>query len=334
MRAYLARRLALLIPTLLGIIALNFIIIQLAPGGPAQALLAHAHASTPPGAALYRGSAGTSAATIAQLNAQFGFNQPPLARFLRLAGNDLTFNLGTSDTCGQPVSQLIWQRLPVSLSLGAWSTLLVYLVSIPLGLCKALRQGTRFDAASSLIILALYATPSFLLATLCLAWAGQGSALSLFPLRGLGDGTLTSYAWHIALPTIAMAAGGFASLTILTKNAVLEEISKLYTTTARARGASEAQILLRHILPSALLLNLATLPAALTGILFSSALLIEIIFSLQGLGQLGYQAILSRDYPVMFGTLYVYTLTALILRIAGDLLYTVLDPRIGFARRV
>jgi microcin C transport system permease protein len=342
MTRYFLRRILLIIPTLFAIIAINFAIVQLAPGGPAQAIIAKLHQpGSTPGNSLYRGGENLDA-TTARLNAEFGFNQPPLTRFLHMLRGYLTFNLGNSLSSGAPVASLIWQRLPVSLSLGLWSTLIIYLISIPLGILKAARNGSTFDTATGTIIAAGYAIPGFLLAILLITLLGQGGILPLFPLRGLASpgaatwplpARIADYAWHLVLPTIAMTAGGFATLTLLTKNAILEETQKLYVTTARAKGASEPRILRRHILPNAAILLAATLPAALTTILFTSALLVEIIFSLNGLGLLGFNAILTRDYPVMFGTLYIYTIIALTLRLLGDFLYALLDPRIDFDSR-
>jgi microcin C transport system permease protein len=345
MTGYFIRRLLLAIPTLFCIIAINFFVVQLAPGGPVQSIMEQLHhaagggEAAAQGAASYRGAQGLDAGMVRQLDAQFGFDKPPLTRFALMLRGYLTFNLGQSFFQGEAVSTLIWQRMPVSLSLGLWSTLIVYLVSIPLGIGKAVRDGGRFDLASSLIILSLYAIPGFLLAIFSIVIFGQGGFLPLFPLRGLAaadaatlplPARIADYAWHMVLPTLAMTAGGFASLTMLTKNSVLEEIRKLYVLTARAKGASELRVLLRHVLPNAMLLVIAGFPAAFVSILFTSALLVEIVFSLNGLGLLGYTAVLQRDYPVMFGTLYVYTLVGLLMRILGDFLYTVLDPRIDF----
>ena len=254
----------------------------------------------------------------------------------------LTFNLGTSFFQGQSVLSLVWQRLPVSISLGLWSTLIVYMVSIPLGIRKAIRDGSRFDLGSSLLILAGYAIPGFLLAIFLIVLFGSGGLAPVFPLRGLASpdaasyswpGRIADYAWHLVLPTIAMTIGGFASLTMLTKNSFLEEIRKLYVLTARAKGASEARVLYGHVFRNAMLLVIAGFPAAFISILFTSALLVEIVFSLNGLGLLGYNAVLQRDYPVMFGTLYIYTLTGLVMQVIGDFLYTLIDPRIDFDTR-
>lgn len=340
MRTYWLRRFLLVIPTLFAIIAINFLVVQLAPGGPVQVLEQKLHVPAP--GSLYRGDAAPDNAMLAQLNAQFGFDKPMLARFWIMLRGYATFNLGRSFTTGTPVTTLIAQRLPVSLSLGLWSTLIVYLVSIPLGIFKAVRNGSRADGITGIVIITGYAIPGFLLAIFLIVLFGQGGMVPIFPLRGLTTpGSITwpwqariaDYAWHMVLPTLAMTAGGFATLTMLTKNAFLEEMQKLYVTTARAKGASDLRVLLRHVLPNAGLLLVATLPGALVSILFSSALLVEIIFSLNGLGYLGYEAVLQRDYPVMFGTLYVYTLVGLVLRILGDFLYTMLDPRIDFEGR-
>lgn len=349
MIAYFTRRILLVVPTLFGIIAINFFVVQFAPGGPVESIMAHYRHSAvqggeagAPQAGLYRGAEGLDAGRVAQLNAQFGFDKPPLTRFLIMLRGYLTFNLGQSFFQGASVASLIWQRLPVSLSLGLWSTLIVYLVSIPLGITKAVHDGAKFDIASSLVILGGYAIPGFLLAIFLVVIFGRGGLAPIFPLRGLASpdaghwgwpARIADYAWHMVLPTIAMTAWGFASLTMLTKNSFLEEIRKLYVTTARAKGASEARVLYRHVLPNAMLLVIAGFPAAFISILFTSALLVEIVFSLNGLGLLGYDAVLARDYPVMFGTLYVYTITGLVMRIIGDFLYTVLDPRIDFETR-
>jgi microcin C transport system permease protein len=345
---YLGKRILLIIPTLFGIIAINFFVVQLAPGGPIQTVMAkvkstHHGETAAPARGLYRGAQGLDPTMIAQLKKQFGFDKPPLTRFLMMLRGYLTFNLGQSFFLGQSVLSLVWQRLPVSLSLGLWSTLIVYLVSIPLGVRKAVLDGSRFDLTSSLFILIGYAVPGFLLAIFLVVLFGSGGIAPLFPLRGLASDDapgwpwplrIADYAWHLILPTIAMTIGGFASLTMLTKNSFLEEIRKLYVLTARAKGASETRVLYGHIFRNAMLLVIAGFPAAFIDILFTSALLVEIVFSLNGLGLLGYNAVLQRDYPVMFGTLYIYTLTGLVMQVIGDFLYTVVDPRIDFERRM
>jgi microcin C transport system permease protein len=347
---YLGKRLLLIIPTLFGIIAINFFVVQFAPGGPVETVIAkiksqHNHpgeVATPLRSA-YRGNEGLDPSMIAQLKKQFGFDKPPLTRFAIMLRGYLTFNLGQSFFQGASVLSLVWQRLPVSLSLGLWSTLIVYAVSIPLGIAKAVRDGSRFDLTSSLFILIGYAVPGFLLAIFLVVLFGSGGLLPMFPLRGLASADagswpwpvrIADYAWHLILPTIAMTIGGFASLTMLTKNSFLEEIRKLYVLTARAKGASETRVLYGHIFRNAMLLVIAGFPAAFIGILFTSALLVEIVFSLNGLGLLGYNAVLQRDYPVMFGTLYIYTLAGLAMQVIGDFLYTVIDPRIDFETRM
>ena len=357
MALYLLRRLLLLIPTLLGIIAINFAVVQLAPGGPVQQIMAElrGHGSmsqmsgtttemgvglATPGA--YRGAAGMDKQLIARLRRSFGFDKPPLTRFLDMVGGYLRFDFGRSFFRGQSVIALIRARLPVSISLGLWSTLIVYLVSIPLGIRKAVHDGTRFDAVTSALVLTGYAIPSFLLAIVLVVLFAGGSFWHVFPLRGLAStgashwpwpARIEDYAWHLVLPLAAVTAGGFASLTLLTKNSFLEEIRKHYTVTARAKGATEARVLYGHVFRNACLLLVAGFPQAFINILFTSQLLVEIVFSLNGLGELGFQAAIQRDYPVMFGTLYIFTLIALVMQILGDLLYTLVDPRIDFTAR-
>ena len=275
-------------------------------------------------------------------NANFGFDKPPLTRFGLMLRGYLSFDFGRSFFRDSTVLGLIAQRLPVSLSLGLWSTLLVYLVSIPLGIRKAVRDGTAFDVATSAVVLIAYAVPAFLFAIMLVVIFAGGKYLQWFPLRGLATpgadawswpARAADYAWHIVLPTVALVAGGFAGLTILTKNCFLEEIRKQYVLTARAKGANEGRVLYGHVFRNAMLLIVAGFPSAFLGILFSSALLVEIIFSLDGLGLLGFESVLRRDYPVIFGTLYIFTLFGLLLQIVGDLLYTVVDPRIDFEAR-
>jgi microcin C transport system permease protein len=336
---YLGKRILLIIPTLFGIIAINFAVVQFAPGGPIETVNAKVKAShghvgevAAPVQSAYRGAQGLDPAMVAQLKKQFGFDKPPLVRFFIMVRGYLTFDLGQSFFQGQSVVSLVLQRLPISLSLGLWSTLIVYAVSIPLGIRKAVQDGSRFDLSSSLLILTGYAIPGFLLAIFAIVLFGSGGLLPVFPLRGLASPD-ADYGWHMILPTIAMTAGGFASLTMLTKNSFLEEIRKLYVLTARAKGASETRVLYGHIFRNAMLLVIAGFPAAFISILFTSALLVEIVFSLNGLGLLGYNAVLQRDYPVMFGTLYIYTLAGLVMQIIGDFWYTVIDPRIDFESR-
>jgi len=354
MGAYLIRRLLLVIPTLFGIIAINFAVIQFAPGGPVEQTIAELRgkgalssrlgsAGSDFGAAgSYRGARGLDPQIIEDIKKTFGFDKPPLTRFTEMIAGYMRFDFGRSFFRDQTVWQLILMKMPVSISLGLWSTLLIYVISIPLGIAKAVRDGSRFDLATSAAVLVGYAVPSFLFAILLVVLFAGGSFLQLFPLGGLtSEGAaalpwpsrLGDYLWHMALPTLAMVIGGFASLTMLTKNCFLDEIGKQYTVTARAKGASEQRVLYRHIFRNAMLLVVAGFPQAFVGILFTSALLVEIIFSLDGLGLLGFQAAIQRDYPVMFGTLYIFTLLGLLMQIVGDMLYTVVDPRIDFERR-
>ena len=355
MGAYLLRRLALLVPTLIGIVAINFAIVQLAPGGPVQQALSEMKgrgagaaervsgpSSDLQGASGYRGAAGLDPRLVADLKQRFGFDKPASRRFLIMLGDYLRFDFGQSFFRGQSVLHLVLTRMPVSVSLGLWSTLLVYLVSVPLGIAKAVRDGTRFDMATSAAVLVGYAVPSFLFAILLAVLFAGGSFVQWFPLRGLTTpgasawpwpARVADYAWHLVLPITAMVAGGFASLTILTKNSFLEEIRKQYVVTARAKGAGERRVLYGHVFRNAMLLIVAGFPSAFLSILFSSALLVEIVFSLDGLGLLGFESAIRRDYPVIFGTLYIFTLFALVLQIVGDMLYTVVDPRIDFEAR-
>ncbi len=354
MGAYVVRRLLLVIPTLFGIIAINFAIIQFAPGGPVEQMIAELKGrgdissrlvgarSDMAGAGTYRGTSGLDPAIVADIRRMFGFDKPPLTRFRDMISGYLRFDFGRSFFRDQTVLQLLLQRMPVSISLGLWSTLLVYGISIPLGIAKAVRHGSRFDIATSAVVLVGYAVPGFLLAIMLVVVFAGGSFLHWFPLNGLltegaadwpWPARAADYLWHMVLPTVAMVVGGFASLTMLTKNCFLEEIGKQYTVTARAKGASENRVLYGHMFRNAMLLIVAGFPSAFISILFTSALLVEIIFSLDGLGLLGFQAAIQRDYPVMFGTLYLFTLAGLLLQIVGDLMYTLVDPRIDFESR-
>ena len=358
MAAYLVRRLLLVIPTLFGIITINFVVVQFAPGGPVEQMVAElrgqggsvtgrmtgagAAEAMPANDGSYRGGRGLDPHTLADIKRMFGFDKPAPERFLLMLRDYLRFDLGRSFFRDKTVIELIKQKMPVSISLGLWSTLLVYFVSIPLGIAKAVRDGSRFDVISSGAVLIGYAIPGFLFAILLVVLFAGGSFVQWFPLRGLhSTGTeswsiparIGDYLWHMVLPTVALVVGGFAGLTVLTKNCFLEEIRKQYVVTARAKGAGEQRILYRHIFRNAMLLIVAGFPSAFIGILFSSALLVEIIFSLDGLGLLGFESAIQRDYPVMFGTLYVFTLLGLLMQIIGDMLYTVVDPRIDFEAR-
>ena len=367
MIAYTFRRLLFMVPTLLGIMIVNFIVVQAAPGGPVDVMIARikghggeatarvggstggetmgaqpATASQAGGEARYRGARGIDRELIRQLEKQYGFDRPAGERFILMLGNYLRFDFGQSFFRDQRVIDLIIQKLPVSISLGLWTTLLIYLISIPLGVAKAVRDGSTFDVWTSAVVIVGYAIPGFLFAIMLIVLFAGGSFWAWFPLRGLVSDSWASlswparigdYFWHIALPIVALVIGGFAGLTMLTKNSFLEEINKQYVVTARSKGLSKPRVLYGHVFRNAMLLVVAGFPAAFIGILFTGALLIEVIFSLDGLGLLGFEAAINRDYPIMFGALYIYTLIGLLLNLISDLTYAMIDPRIDFARR-
>ncbi|WP_110647763.1 microcin C ABC transporter permease YejB [Salinicola peritrichatus] len=355
MASYIVRRLLLMIPTLLGILLLNFIIVQAAPGGPIDQMMARFEGLNSAASTGLEGGGGDSVGgsdsqrlrgvndQLRQaLTEEFGFDKPAWERFALMLRDYATFDLGDSLFRGQPVIDLILDRLPVSISLGLWTSLLVYLISIPLGIRKALRHGSAFDVWSSGVVIVGYAIPGFLFAILLIVVFAGGSYLDWFPLRGLTSsnfdelsllGKIQDYFWHIALPVTASAIGSFATLTMLTKNSFLDEIHKQYVLTARAKGASERRVLYGHVFRNAMLIIIAGLPSALIGIFFTGSLLIEVIFSLNGLGLLGFEAVMQRDYPLIFGTLYLYTLIGLLLKLISDLTYVWVDPRIDFATR-
>ena len=360
MFAYIIRRIALIPLTLFGIIALNFAIVQMAPGGPVERVLAQLKGMDVNGISglsggsgdiarvsgannsMYRGAQGLDPAFVKDIEKQFGFDKPPLERFTLMMKNYLTFHLGQSFYRTIDVGDLIVEKMPVSISIGLWSTLIIYLISIPLGIAKAVRDGSRFDVATSYIVVIGYAVPSFMFAIVLIVLFAGGSYLNWFPLRGLTSdnwsslsmgGKVLDYLWHLILPVTAMTIGGFASLTMLTKNCFLDEINKQYVLTAKAKGLTQNRILYGHVFRNAMLLVIAGFPAMLVGMLFTGSLLIEVIFSLDGLGLLGYQAILDRDYPVVFGTLYLFSLIGLVLNLLSDLTYHMVDPRIDFESR-
>ena len=358
MLAYLVRRIALIPLTLLGIITLNFVIAQIAPGGPVEIMLAHLQGiDTSAGAQIsggnsdrvagggggkYRGAQGLDPELVKRIEKQFGFDKPAPERYVMMIKSYLTFDLGESYYKSQKVTALILDKLPVSISIGLWSTLIIYLVSIPLGISKAVRDGSNFDVATSYVIFIGYAVPAFLFAIFLIVVFAGGSYFSWFPLRGLTSdnweelsafGKIKDYFWHLALPVTAMTIGGFASLTMLTKNSFLEEINKQYVLTARAKGLSQSRVLYGHVFRNAMLLVIAGFPAALIDILFTSSVLIEVIFSLDGLGLLGFESTTNRDYPVIFGTLYIFSLVGLTLNLISDMAYHVVDPRIDFESR-
>ena len=367
MLAYIIRRVLLMVPTLFGIMILNFMIVQAAPGGPVEQLIAQisgtavdatarlggadlgetgqsqtAQAGDSSISSKYRGARGLDPEFIKELEVLYGFDKPAHERFFKMIGSYLRFDFGVSFFRDRSVIDLVIDKMPVSISLGIWTTLLVYFISIPLGVAKAVRDGTRFDIWTSATIIVGYAIPNFLFAVLLVVLFAGGSFWDVFPLRGLTSENwsemgwpdrIADYFWHITLPVISMVIGGFATLTMLTKNSFIEEINKQYVLTARAKGLTERRVLYGHVFRNAMLIVVAGFPSAFVGILFTGNLLIEIIFSLDGLGLLGFEAVINRDYPVMFGTLFVFTLLGLFLNLLGDLMYVVIDPRIDFERR-
>lgn len=360
MGAYILRRLLLMIPTLLGIMIINFALVQFLPGGPIEQILAQLEEETSAtarisgggggeaggtngaGESAYQGARGLPPDFIADLEKQFGFDKPPLERFLLMMGNYIRFDFGESYFRSISVVDLVLEKMPVSISLGLWSTLLAYLISIPLGIRKAVRDGSRFDTWSSGIIIFAYAIPGFLFAILLLVLFAGGSYYKIFPLRGLTSdnwselsmvGKALDYLWHIVLPVTASTISAFATLTLLTKNSFLDEIKKQYVITARAKGLTERRVFYGHVFRNAMLIIISGFPALFIGIFFAGSLIIEIVFSLDGLGRLGFEAAVNRDYPVLFGTLYVFGLIGLFVNLLSDLTYVWVDPRIDFESR-
>ena len=367
MLAYIIRRLLLIIPTLFGIMVINFVIIQFAPGGPVEQLIAelqgtavHATARFSGGggsdiqgaqntpnqtsdiANKYRGAQGLRPEIIEAIEKQFGFDKPAHERFFTMLWNYARFDFGESYFRDQKVIDLVLEKMPVSISLGLWTTLFVYLIAIPLGIKKAVRDGSRFDVWTSGVVITGYAIPGFLFAILLIVMFAGGRYFDWFPLRGLTSANweelstlqqILDYLWHITLPVLALVIGGFAGLTMLTKNSFLDQIKQQYVQTARAKGLSENQVLYGHVFRNAMLIVIAGLPEALVGMFFVGNFFIEIIFNLDGIGLLGFEAISQRDYPVIFGTLFLFTLLGLVLRLISDVLYQVIDPRINFDAR-
>ena len=359
MGAYVLRRLLLIVPTLFGIMVINFIVVQAAPGGPGEQALAQIRGdvvsatervsgggadrgSASSGSETYRGARGLDPDIVEDIVRMYGFDKPAHERFFEMMGNYIRFEFGTSFFRDTEVIDLVIEKMPVSISLGLWTTLLVYSISIPLGVKKAVRDGSAFDIWTSAVVIVGYAIPAFLFAILLIVLFAGGSFFDWFPLRGLTSdnwdelglgGKILDYFWHIALPVTAMVIGGFASLTMLTKNSFIEEINKQYVLTARAKGLTENRVLYGHVFRNAMLIVVAGFPSAFVGILFTGSMLIEIIFSLDGLGLLGFEAAINRDYPVMFATLYFFTLLGLLMNLVGDIMYTIIDPRIDFERQ-
>jgi microcin C transport system permease protein len=369
MAAYLLKRLLLIIPTMLGIMVISFAIIQFAPGGPVERVIAQITGTDSgatsrisggqgdgigaqqsarqmgaqdPSASKYRGAQGLDPEFIKQLEKQFGFDKPPIERFFLMMKNFITFDFGKSYFRDVSVLQLIKEKLPVSISLGLWMTIITYLISIPLGIRKAVHDGERFDTWTSAVLVVGYAIPGFLVAVLLLVLFAGGSFVQWFPLRGLTSdnwsqltlaGKVMDYFWHLTLPIIAMSLGAFTTMAFLTKNSFLDEIRKQYVMTARAKGLNERQILYGHVFRNAMLLIIAGFPGAFIRSFFAGALLIETIFSLDGLGLLSFESIINRDYPVVFATLFIFSLLGLVVNLVSDFVYTMVDPRIDFESR-
>ncbi|WP_120501935.1 microcin C ABC transporter permease YejB [Roseovarius sp. EL26] len=357
MAAYILRRLLLIFPTLLGVMIINFALVQFLPGGPVEQVIAQMQGegdvfgsfaggetdSTVTGDNAVQGDTrGFPPEFIEELEAQFGLNKPPLERFFTMMGNYLRFDFGESYFRKKNVIDEVLQKMPVSISLGLWTILLSYLVSIPLGIRKAVRDGSSFDVWTSGIIIAAYAIPAFLFAIMLMVLFAGGSFWQIFPLRGLTSdnweqlsmmGKVLDYFWHIALPVTALSISGFATLTLLTKNSFLDEIGKQYVVTARAKGLSERKVLYGHVFRNAMLIVIAGFPGLFVSVFFTGNLLIETIFSLDGLGRLFFEVAVGRDYPVMFAILYLSTLIGLVVALIGDLTYVLVDPRIDFEKK-
>ncbi len=344
MWSYILKRILLMIPTLIGVLTLTFVVIQFVPGGPVEQAVhdlrrGQSESGGGSGGFSLRTHTGVDAQQVEQLKKLYGFDKPPLQRYFLMLGRFARFDLGDSYFRHQSVWSLIVSKLPVSISIGLWTFLLTYLISVPLGIAKALKNGSKFDVATSLIVLIGFAIPGFVLGVLLLVLFGGGSFWQLFPLRNLTSdnwatlslgGKILDYLWHITLPIVASVVGSFAVVTMLTKNAFLDEIRKQYVLTARAKGLSERRVLWKHLFRNALLPLIVGFPAAFIGAFFTGSLLIETLFSLDGLGLLSYESVVRRDYPVVLGTLYLFTLIGLATKLISDLCYVWVDPRIQF----
>ena len=366
MGAYLVRRILLIFPTLFGIMLINFAVIQIVPGGPVEQMIAQMTgtavestarfsgggegelssnfdtSSFDNGDSKYRGAQGLDPDIIKEIEMMYGMDKPAHERFFKMLKSYIFFDFGESFFRDQKVTSLVLDKMPVSISLGLWTTLLVYLISIPLGIRKAIKDGSQFDIISSSIVTIGYAIPNFLFAVILIVFFAGGRFYDIFPLRGLVSenfdelsllSQIKDYFWHLTLPLTAMIVSGFAGLTFLTKNSFIDQINQQYVMTARAKGLSERKVLYGHVFRNAMLIVIAGFPSAFIGILFSSSLFIEVIFSLDGLGLLGYEAALTRDYPVIFATLYFFSLLGLVMGIIGDFMYSIIDPRIDFESR-
>jgi len=362
MTAYIIRRLLLVVPTILGIMTVNFFVIQAAPGGPVEQMIAKLEGqqvgaterfsgsrsgemsrSSGGKEGVYRGAQGLDPELVERIEEMYGFDKPMYQRYFTMLADYISFDFGNSFYQDRSVISIIISKLPVSISLGVWSTLLIYLISIPMGIRKAVRHGSRFDIWTSTAVIVGNAVPVFLFAILLVVLFAGGSYFDWFPLRGLTSENweqfswpmkIVDYFWHLALPVTAIGIGGFATLTMLTKNSFLDEIGKQYVVTARAKGISERRVLYGHVFRNAMLIVIAGFPSAFISMFFTGSLLIEVIFSLDGLGLLGYTSTINRDYPVMFGTLFIFTLVGLLLKIISDITYMLVDPRIDFETRM
>jgi microcin C transport system permease protein len=342
MLAYILKRILLMIPTLLGALTITFVVIQFVPGGPVEQIMAEARQTQKGGeGGGYKASRDIDKKQVEELKALYGFDQPAHVRYVEMLGRFARFDLGRSFMFNKDVGTLIFEKLPVSISLGLWSFLISYLVSIPLGVAKAVHDGSKFDVASTLLVLVGYAIPGFVLGVLLIVLLAGGTYLDWFPLRGLTSDNwaeldwparIRDYFWHLTLPLTCMVIGSFAVMTMLTKNTFVEEMRKQYVKVARAKGLSQRRVLYKHIFRNALIPLITGFPAAFVGAFFAGSVLIENLFSLDGLGQLGYEAVIRRDYPVVLGSLYLFTLIGLVVKLVSDLLYVVVDPRVQFQK--
>jgi microcin C transport system permease protein len=336
MLIYILKRIALMLPTLLGVLTLTFVVIQFVPGGPVEQIMAQQRIGA---GGAYKARGDTNAKQIEELKKLYGFDKPAHVRYFEMLKNFATFNLGTSFMQNKPVWQLIKEKLPVSISLGLWTFLISYLISVPLGIAKAVREGARFDTVTTFFVMIGFAIPGFVLGVMLIVLFSGGTFLELFPLRGLTSDNwdelawgarIRDYFWHLTLPLTCLVIGSFAEMTMLTKNTFIEEMRKQYVLVARAKGLSQPRVLWKHILRNALVPLVTGFPAAFVGAFFAGALLIETLFSLDGLGLLSYESVVQRDYPVVLGSLYLFTLIGLVVKLISDLLYVLVDPRVQF----
>ena len=340
MLAYILKRLLLMLPTLIGVLTVTFVVIQFVPGGPVEQIMAEARASQRGGEGMvYKAARDSDAKQIAELKKLYGFDKPAHVRYVEMLGNFARFDLGRSFTQNKDVWALIKEKLPVSISLGLWTFFISYLVSVPLGIAKAVRDGTRFDFATTLVVLVGYAIPGFVLGVFLIVLFAGGTFLEWFPLRGLVSDNwrelswparIADYFWHLTLPLTCLVVGSFAVITMLTKNTFIEEMRKQYVLVARAKGLEPRRVLWKHVFRNALIPLVTGFPAAFVGAFFAGSLLIETLFSLDGLGLLGYESLVRRDYPVVLGSLYLFTLIGLVVKLISDLTYVLVDPRVQF----